>query len=98
MSEKQLHQQLVKLLNAYAVPHCRARMDRRATMTVGWPDFSFPFRGRFVGWEAKTGTKLSKEQAAIREGIERHGGAYKVITNLGEAQEHLLSLCEEVGK
>ncbi len=95
MSEKELHQQLVKLLNAHMVPHCRARMDRKATIQVGWPDFTFPFRGCFVAWEVKVGKNaLSPEQEVCATNIERHGGCYRVIRDMETAERHL----QEVGK
>lgn len=93
MTEKELHGQIVKLLREMRIPYANARMDRRSTLAVGYPDFTFPHRGRFVAWEAKVGTnKLTPEQEAYRDQIEAHGGSYRVIRTLQDAAGHLLQL------
>jgi hypothetical protein len=93
MTEKELHGQIVKLLRAHRIPFGNARMDRRSTLAVGYPDFTFPFRGRFVAWEAKVGKNdLTPEQEAFRDMIVAQGGAYRVIRNFEDAQSHLYQL------
>jgi hypothetical protein len=91
-AEKDLHRDIVRYLNVLGIPFCHARMDRRSSMTPGWPDFTFPYKGRFVAWEAKTGTRLSPDQNRIMAQILKAGGEFKVITELGEAKEHLREL------
>jgi len=88
-AEKDLHKEIINYLRLSRIPFSHARMDRKSNMTAGWPDFSFCFLGYFVAWEAKTGTKLSKEQLDIRSQIERHGGEYRVITDLSQATAHI---------
>lgn len=90
--ERDLHKQLCSFLNLLNIPFCHARMDRKSSITVGWPDFSFAFKGRFVAWEAKTMSTLSPEQNSIKTALEKHGALYKVITRLFDAQEHLRSI------
>lgn len=93
VTEKELHRQLSDLLRSMGVPFGHARMDKRSTLAVGYPDFTFPFGGKFVAWEAKVGkNKLSPEQEAFRRQIEICGGVYRVITNLDEALAHIQSM------
>lgn len=90
MTEKDLHRQIIRLLDAYGIPFARARMDKRSTLAVGYPDFSFPFRGCFVAWEVKVGkNQLTPEQEVYATSIERHGGHYRVIRDIGDAERHL---------
>jgi len=89
-SEKELHRDIVRYLNVFGLPFCHARMDKRSSIAEGYPDFSFPYRGRFVAWEAKTATgKLSHAQQVTREMVERNGGFFKVIRELEDAKNHL---------
>ena len=90
MTEKDLHRQIIGLLDVHRIPFARARMDKRSTLAVGYPDFSFPFRGCFVAWEVKVGKNgLTPEQEVYATNIERHGGEYRVIRNIGDAERHL---------
>ena len=90
MTEKDLHREIMQLLDAHLIPYARARMDKRSTLAVGYPDFSFPFRGCFVAWEVKVGKNhLTPEQEMYATSIERHGGCYRVIRTLGDAERHL---------
>jgi hypothetical protein len=92
-SEKDLHRDIVRYLNVFGLPFCHARMDRKSSIAEGYPDFTFPYRGFFVAWEAKTATgKLSGRQHETREAIERNGGKFKVIRQLEEAKNHLREL------
>jgi hypothetical protein len=95
-SEKDLHKDIVRYLNVLGVPFAHARMDKRSSIAVGYPDFSFPYKGRFVGWEAKVkGKGLTSEQQATRELIERNGGRFAVIRLLEDAKNHLRAIDAE---
>jgi hypothetical protein len=95
-SEKDLHKDIVRYLNILGVPFAHARMDKRSSIAVGYPDFSFPYKGRFVGWEAKVkGKGLTSEQQATRDLIERNGGRFAVIRLLEDAKNHLRSIDAE---
>lgn len=95
-SEKDLHKDIVRYLNVLGVPFAHARMDKRSSIAVGYPDFSFPYKGRFVGWEAKVkGKGLTSEQQATRNLIERNGGRFAVIRFLEDAKNHLRSIDAE---
>lgn len=94
--EKELHHDIVRYLNILGIPFCHARMDKKSGITVGWPDFSFPYKGVFVAWEAKTITSLSPAQFSVRDAILKHGGQYKVIRELSEAKNHLRAIDAEL--
>jgi hypothetical protein len=92
--ERELQRQVANYLRLLGVWFSQARMDRRATATVGTPDFVFPYRGRYIAWEAKTpwAPVLRPEQASARTHIIAQGGEWRLITTLGEAQAHLREL------
>lgn len=89
-SEKDLHRDIIRYLNVLGLPFAHARMDKKSSIAVGYPDFSFPYRGRFVAWEAKVrGRPLDADQQRTREMIEKHGGQFAVIRGLEDAKNHL---------
>jgi hypothetical protein len=97
-AEKELHRDLVRYLNWLGIPFCHARMDRKSSIAIGYPDFTFPYLGKFVAWEAKTATgKLSPEQEKTRLAIEGQHGEYRVIRHLGGAAEHLREISRSTG-
>ena len=50
-------------LGRRGIAHTKARRDRKSTISVGWPDFTICYRGRFVGIEIKTVEgKLDEDQ------------------------------------
>jgi hypothetical protein len=91
-SEKDLHREVRGLLNLRGIPFCEARMDRKSSITVGWPDITFAVDGTPVAWELKFLGSLSPDQARVKADMERHGWRYRVIRNLLEAREHLREL------
>jgi hypothetical protein len=93
-AEKDLHHDISRFLNLLGIVFCHARMDKKSGITVGWPDYAFPYKGLFVAWEAKTGTKLSHDQLSVKHRIVLQGGHYRVITHLGECKDHLREIDE----
>lgn len=91
-SEKDLHREVRSLLNLNAIPFCEARMDRKSSITVGWPDITFAVDGTPIAWELKFLGALSPDQVRVKAAMEKHGWKYRVIRSLVEAQEHLRDL------
>jgi hypothetical protein len=89
--ERELQRQVANYLRLLGVWHDQDAMHKRRTGTTGAPDFQFPYRGRYIAWEVKCpwSRSLRPEQAFAREGIERQGGEWRLITTLAEAQAHL---------
>lgn len=94
-SEKDLHRQIRNLLNLNGIPFCEARMDRKSSITIGWPDITFAVDGIPVAWELKFLGALSPDQARVKIAMEKHGWKYRVIRSLVEAQAHLLGLNDQ---
>jgi hypothetical protein len=89
-NERELHKQIRALLMHRGIPFCEARMDRKSTITVGWPDITFAIDGVPVAFELKTGRNdLSKDQARVARDMLAHGWFYFVIRSLDEALEAL---------
>src|SRR5258706_12228832 len=52
--EKEIQESIAQYLRMREIPFHRARMDRKTTGPVGWPDFTFCYCGRFVALEVKS--------------------------------------------
>lgn len=61
---------------------------------AGTPDILGCFGGRFLAFELKTGTKLSKIQELRSEEIYSAGGRYYVVTDLQQVKDAI----EEIEK
>ena len=107
MSETEIQQHCVKLLNAYGrpdiewhhVPNGELRNKKTAqqlkSMGVkpGVADIPFLIDGKAISVELKTETgKQTKDQEAYQERFERAGGTYKVAYGLSEAIAVLIDI------
>lgn len=92
--ERELQKQIANYLRLLGVWNIQSRMDKRASNTLGTPDFVFPYKGNFVAWEVKIpwAKSLRPEQTHARDGIIKQGGEWRLITAFSEAQEHLREL------
>jgi hypothetical protein len=89
-AEKEIQKQVGDYLRMRGIPFYCSRMDKATTGSVGWPDYTFPFKGKFWSFEVKTRTgKLSPEQEACGAAIQSNGGEYKVIRSVAEAKNWL---------
>ena len=81
--EKVLQEQIASLLRQRGIPFHRNRMDKKTTGTVGWPDFCFPYNGRFYGVECKIGSnRPSPSQELCLDAITKCGGQADVVYSL----------------
>jgi hypothetical protein len=95
--EKQIQRDIANYLRLHRIVCDQDAMNKKRTGTKGWPDFTFPYRGknderaRFVAWEVKCpwSTKLLPEQNTMREALEAAGAEWRLITSLEDAQKHL---------
>lgn len=92
-SEKELQKQIADLLRLRGIAfHC-ARMDKKTSGSVGWPDFTMAVMGTPIAWEVKfDGGRLSSEQERTRDKMLSNGWQWRLITNLGAARAHLDSI------
>lgn len=97
-SEKQLQTMIRQWLNLHDMYFDCDAMHKRRRGTLGAPDFQFPYKGKFVAWECKIQKgRLSPEQHATRDKIVKHGGEWRLIQSLQEAQLHLRQLDVDSG-
>lgn len=68
--EKEIQNRIEGYLGTKGVPCCRPRMDKKSHIRKGWPDFTFSYRGRFIGAEVKTPeNSLSDDQKEALKAI-----------------------------
>ena len=98
--ERQLQDRIKSLLSQRDIVAGYSRMDRKTTYVVGWPDFVFPFLGRFVALEVKLpGESPTAEQLTILLALIRQGAFVRVVHSERETVDALNQLiAEEEGK
>lgn len=94
-TEGELQDEVVAYLRSLGLFLGIANPTLKSTYTVGWPDISFPFRGKFVAIELKTKTgKLRPEQQAAHLALKINGAHVFVCRSV----EDVRSALEEVEK
>lgn len=88
MSEKLMQDALCQWLRNEGLPFFRQRMDKAATGTKGWPDFSICENGRVLLIETKFGKgKLSTDQLFCHAELAKAGCRVFVVRELSAAIE-----------
>lgn len=89
--EREIQKGIASYLRLLDIPFNQDAMHRKRTGTVGWPDFVFPYKGKFIAWEVKCpwSRALRPEQAAMSRDLQRAGAEWRLITSVAEAQAHL---------
>jgi hypothetical protein len=88
--ERDLQNQIRSLLSLRGIVFYQARMDRRTTGTIGWPDFSFAVNGRAMAWECKLpGKDLDPEQKRVIAQMEANGWLVLIVRSLAFAKDAL---------
>lgn len=89
--EKELHNGVIALLQHRGVQLVgHARMDRKSTFTVGWPDITFAYRNHFILWELKLpGQHLSADQIKAHRQLVADGWEIAIIHSITEARNYL---------
>jgi hypothetical protein len=91
-SERELQRLLGEYLRKWGIPYNVSRFDKKTTGTPGWPDFTFPFKGKFYALECKSEEgKLSEDQENCERAIKANGGEYHVIRKLQQVKELLFN-------
>lgn len=90
-AEKDLHKQVVDYLEQHrGIKVGHARMDRKSTYTVGWPDLSFSVNGKACAIELKVGKNdLSTEQYLCISDMQKNGCNVAVARSLEEVKAFL---------
>lgn len=73
--EKELQENIARLLTQRNICFFRQRMDRKTSGTIGWPDFTFAIRGLACAVECKSphGGSLTQEQNSVLLELSRNG-------------------------
>ncbi len=86
MSERILQDAFAKWLTSQGIPFFRQRMDKAATGTLGWPDFTICSNGRCLLVETKFKKgKLSTKQVFKHAELEKAGCRVFVVRELTAA-------------
>lgn len=89
-TEKILQEQICCLLRRSEIPYIRPSMMKCSQLPVGWPDFTFAYRGYPIAWECKIGNKMpTEEQIVMGDKLERNGWRTAIIRTLLDAQGFL---------
>lgn len=84
-NERDLQKLIANWLHLHNIPFIQARNDKRSTIAVGWPDFTFPLNGRFVAIEVKFGKgKLRPEQEKFIAQLNAHDAIVGVVRSFDE--------------
>lgn len=84
--EKEIQESIAQYLRLREIPFHQARMDRKTTGPVGWPDFTFCYCGRFVALEVKAGgNTTTPDQRSVLAALEKQGAYCKVVFSLVDA-------------
>ena len=87
-SEKELQRQIGQWLQMKGVKGGNPRMDKRTTLALGHPDFTFPWQpwgGRYVALEVKTDKgKQTEDQKQYEASIKENGGCYFLVRSLAD--------------
>lgn len=90
-AEKEIQEEIANYLRQRNIPFQRTRMDKKTTGTIGWPDFTFPFDGKFYGLEVKArGCGETTEQSYCLGMIRDCGGVAFVVHSVQEVVNLLL--------
>lgn len=103
--EREIHGLIYSWLNLEGLYFEHENTGKRHTGRKGMPDFRLPYRSKrgqtfFVAWEVKPSWRqqLRPEQAEARDKIIAQGGAWRLVTSLVDAQNHLRELDTKAGQ
>jgi hypothetical protein len=86
-SERQMHKDIIGLLNNRGIYFVHSRMDKRTTNAVGTLDFYLCVKGRFIALECKAmNGKLSPEQEKVIDHLIRNGATVVIVRDLGQVK------------
>lgn len=94
-SERDIHKQIIDLLNLRGIAFARNRMDVKSTTTAGWPDFTLAVNGIATALEVKFEKRdLDPEQVECIAKMRANGWKVFVVRTLDEARAAI----EDVGE
>lgn len=94
-SEKQLQGLISQYLRQKGIEFICPPMNKRSALPIGWPDFTFSYRGTPFLFECKVGAnKQSEEQCEMEYKLRQDGWRYFVITELEQVRTILRAVEE----
>lgn len=86
--EEKLQHDIRSYLNLHGIEFINPSMRRKSALPVGWPDFSFAYRGAPIGLEAKTDAgRCTGEQLEMHAKLRANGWWILVARSLADVQE-----------
>lgn len=84
-NERELQTQIAALLRMKDIAFCQPRTDKRSTMTIGWPDFTFALEGVPIAFECKSlHGVVSEAQEKCHEKMRMNGWRVFIINDLSQ--------------
>jgi hypothetical protein len=94
--EKDLQRQIAKYLRFRHIVFCQPRNDKKSSMTIGWPDFTFAVKGLAIAFECKTDKgKLSDKQTSCHLAMAANGWRVHVVREFQMAVDLVESYINE---
>ena len=92
-AERDLQKQVGSYLRMLGVEFINPAMNKRSPLPVGWPDFTFAYKGLPVAMECKVaGEKPRPEQNERMDAMRRNGWLVFVVHELADAQNALRAI------
>ena len=92
-SEKELQRKIADYLRIREIAFCNPRMDKRSTMTLGWPDFTFAIKGMPIAFECKKSNgKTSQDQIKCHQNMTKNGWIVYLVRSFEQAVDIINSL------
>lgn len=89
-SERELQREIAEYLRMRGIEFINPPMNRRSTLPVGWPDFTFAHNGVPVAVEVKVwGETPRQDQKARHEAMRGNGWRVYVVSSLLDLREVL---------
>lgn len=89
-AEKDLQAEIRQYLDLKEIVFVNPAMFKRSELPVGWPDFTFAFRGVPILWECKSAKgELRESQERIVTLLVGNGWRFQLIRSVEQARDHL---------
>lgn len=95
--EKDIQKEIAQYLRFHDIYYGQARMDKKTTNILGWPDFTFCFDGVPIALEVKCpGGVQSEDQKEAERRMTANGWSYYLVHSL-EDVKHIITSLKKLG-
>jgi hypothetical protein len=96
--EDKLQQAISQYLRVNNIEFINPAMNKRSQLPIGWPDFTFAYRGRAIAVEAKTVCgSLSMEQKTLHPKLTANGWLVVMAHSVADVQSAMRSVDSIIG-